>query len=165
MAEECNPLGALTPKQREVLNLLVQFKTSKEIAIVLGISPHTVDQRIQFAKRALGANSRSDLAQRYHTAVQIYDRMTYEESAIPDHIEAEQLTQTDDASNVMPPLIAKGMGEDEAKPAGRVVPELFESRYGILFRLGAIAMTAFLLVMVALGGIAIFNVVSEMMAA
>lgn len=36
--------------------------TSKEIARELGISPHTVDQRIRFALRILGVRSRSEAA-------------------------------------------------------------------------------------------------------
>ena len=36
-------LAGLTAKQREVLDLLIEHKTSKEIARELGISPHTVD--------------------------------------------------------------------------------------------------------------------------
>src|SRR6478752_3465006 len=54
-------LAGLTAKQREVLDLLIEHKTSKEIARELGISPHTVDQRIQFAKEKLGASSRSEV--------------------------------------------------------------------------------------------------------
>ena len=55
-------LSGLTEKQRQVLDLLIDHKTSKEIARELRISPHTVDQRIQFAKDKLGARSRSDVA-------------------------------------------------------------------------------------------------------
>lgn len=36
-----NPLDALTEKQREVLELLMEHKTSKEISRLIGISPHT----------------------------------------------------------------------------------------------------------------------------
>lgn len=36
-------LDQLTAKQREVLDLLIEHKTSKEISRQLGISPHTVD--------------------------------------------------------------------------------------------------------------------------
>lgn len=43
-------LQGLTRKQRQVLDLLIEHKTSKEIARRLSISPHTVDQRTQFAK-------------------------------------------------------------------------------------------------------------------
>src|SRR5690606_341435 len=46
-----------------------------------------------------------------------------------------------------------------------VVPELFEGRYGTLFRLGAILAIAMVLVFLVLGGLAIFSELSELMAA
>src|SRR5690606_1762496 len=75
-------LAGLTPKQREVLDLLIEHKTSKEIGRELGISPHTVDQRIQFAKEKLGASSRSEVAQLYRRLVEICGQLTYEDSGI-----------------------------------------------------------------------------------
>ena len=70
--EEPGPrLSALTDKQRQVLDLLIEYTTSKEIAKRLAISPHTVDQRIEFAKRKLGARSRQDLAVQYRQMVEI----------------------------------------------------------------------------------------------
>ena len=36
-------IGLLTPQQREVLRHLAQYKTSKEIARLLGLSPRTVE--------------------------------------------------------------------------------------------------------------------------
>src|SRR5262245_49126162 len=77
-----NPLGGLTDKQREVLDLLLEHKTSKEIARLLRISPHTVDQRIQFAKDKLGANSRSEAAVAYRRLLETYERTTYDDSGI-----------------------------------------------------------------------------------
>jgi hypothetical protein len=62
-----------------VLDLLIEHKTSKEIARELGISPHTVDQRIQFAKEKLGANSRSEVAQLYRQLVEICGQLTYQD--------------------------------------------------------------------------------------
>lgn len=44
-------LDELTDKQKEVLDLLVLRKTSRQIARELGNSPHTVDQRITAARR------------------------------------------------------------------------------------------------------------------
>lgn len=58
-------LDALTDKQREVLDLLIQHKTSKEISRDLGISPHTVDQRIMLARAKLNVSSRGEVAQEY----------------------------------------------------------------------------------------------------
>ena len=75
-------LSGLTDKQREVLDLLIEHKTSKEIARLLGISPHTVDQRIFFAKEKLGAASRNEAAAAYRRLVDVSGRTTYENSRI-----------------------------------------------------------------------------------
>src|SRR6187399_2210258 len=75
-------LAGLTAKQRQVLDLLIEHKTSKEIARQLGISPHTVDQRIQFAKEKLGAGSRNEAAAAYRQLVVLSGRVTYEDSRI-----------------------------------------------------------------------------------
>ena len=46
-----------------------------------------------------------------------------------------------------------------------IVPELFEGRYGTLIRLGAILAISVFLVILVLGGMAIFSQLSELMAA
>ena len=53
----------LTPGQIDCLLLVQQNLTSKEIAPQLGISPHTVDQRIRGALRILGCKRRAQAAQ------------------------------------------------------------------------------------------------------
>lgn len=52
----------LTCKQWAAVELLARHMTSKEIARELGISPHTVDQRIDTVRRILGVASRRELA-------------------------------------------------------------------------------------------------------
>lgn len=63
-------LEALTAKQRAVLDLLIQHKTSKEISRILGISPHTVDQRIMLARGKLQVASRAEVAQAYRVLLE-----------------------------------------------------------------------------------------------
>lgn len=58
-------LGALTDKQRAVLDLVLEHKSSKEIARALCISPYTVDQRIQASRQKLGVSSRGEVARAY----------------------------------------------------------------------------------------------------
>jgi two-component system invasion response regulator UvrY len=44
-----NPLDALSPRERQVLKLVVEGRTSKEIAVVVGVKPtsiHTYRSRI-----------------------------------------------------------------------------------------------------------------------
>ncbi|MCB2058663.1 MAG: helix-turn-helix transcriptional regulator, partial [Novosphingobium sp.] len=55
-------LRQLTPKQREVLALVADNRTSKEIAGRLGISESAVDQRIEGVRTKLGGIPRGELA-------------------------------------------------------------------------------------------------------
>lgn len=50
---------------KECLRLAADHYTSKEIARTLGISKHTVDQRLRHATQQLGATSRYDAARRF----------------------------------------------------------------------------------------------------
>lgn len=60
----------LSVGQLEVLRLVNRHLNSKEIASSLGISSHTVDQRVRGAIRTLGVNRRSEAAR----LVDAYDR-------------------------------------------------------------------------------------------
>jgi DNA-binding CsgD family transcriptional regulator len=70
----------LTEGQKACLRLVVQHQTSKEIARTLGISPFTVDQRLDAARRKLNATSRKDAAKLFATLDQsgIYQPLVYE---------------------------------------------------------------------------------------
>ncbi|KQN25025.1 hypothetical protein ASE86_01790 [Sphingomonas sp. Leaf33] len=54
----------LTDRQRDCLRLVGQGLSSKEIAVALGISHHTVDLHLKRAIRAMGTVSRRDAARR-----------------------------------------------------------------------------------------------------
>ena len=49
----------LTPRQSEVMQLLLQGKPNKDIARRLGLSVETVKDHVQAVLRALGVNSRT----------------------------------------------------------------------------------------------------------
>jgi DNA-binding CsgD family transcriptional regulator len=55
----------LTDGQKECLRLVDKLLTSKEIARKLDISPFTVDQRLDAARRKLNASSRKEAAKIY----------------------------------------------------------------------------------------------------
>lgn len=161
------PLAELTAKQREVLDLLIEHKTSKEIARLLRISPHTVDQRIQLAKDKLGARNRNEAAALYRRLTETYGQMTYENSCI-----AEAVLRLDNGGGTQGSLPEHGLRERTpseptlgAEVDYQVVPELFEGRYGTLIRLGAIVAIALFLVLLVLGGLAMFTQLSELMSA
>lgn len=58
-------LPSLTSKQREVLALVADNRTSKEIAARLGISESAVNQRIEMVRARLGGLPRGELARLY----------------------------------------------------------------------------------------------------
>ena len=81
--EERRRWERLTGKQRACLDLLLERKTSKEIARRLGISKFTVDQRLRTARAVLGATGRDDTALRYARLKRICDRVAYHPVDVP----------------------------------------------------------------------------------
>lgn len=179
-----NPLVALTAKQREVLDLLIQHKTSKEISRLLGISPHTVDQRIMLARGKLGVGSRSEVAHAYRTLLETYEQPIYGLSHIGfPPITAESLGQEDEhvdlsGTGVLPPTPqASGIEGSTQVPAvpvqtpdtaGQVVyhpvlPEMFNGPYGTLMRLGYITGITVFLIIIVLGGLSMFAQLSSLL--
>lgn len=59
---DVRPVDRLTKGQTDCLRLVARHLSSKEIALQLGISPHTVDQRIRGALQVLGVERRSQAA-------------------------------------------------------------------------------------------------------
>jgi DNA-binding CsgD family transcriptional regulator len=158
------PAG-LTDKQREVLDLLLEHKTSKQIARALRISPHTVDQRIQFAKDKLGASTRSEAAVAYRRLLETYGQMTYEDSGIalePDDADVARGTQAP-FEELEPRTRNRSDGSLETNESVQPVPQLFDGRYGTLVRLGAIIGIAVLLVLLVLGALATLTQLSQLM--
>jgi DNA-binding CsgD family transcriptional regulator len=81
----------LSDGQLEVLRLVDQHLNSKEIAAELGISPHTVDQRIRGAIRILGVARRQEAA-RLVAQIQPYQRLIHQ----PPHIDESPRSDDDD---------------------------------------------------------------------
>ena len=79
-------LDRLTAGQLECLALVYQHLSSKEIAVELGISSHTVDQRIRQALHHLGVERRSEAARIVAAAGLLapYQRLIHQ----PPHIDA-----------------------------------------------------------------------------
>ena len=151
---EAHLLASLTDKQREVLDLLLEHKTSKEIARALQISPHTVDQRIQFAKDKLGAATRNEAAAAYRRLREAYGQMTYGDLRIARYGGApHDGLRPDD----------RPAGSQGAKAGRSVVQGWFDGPHGTLFRLAAIVGIAVLLMLLVLGGLAMLSHLSKLM--
>lgn len=179
-----NPLVVLTAKQREVLDLLIQHKTSKEISRLLGISPHTVDQRIMLARGKLGIGSRGEVAHAYRSLLETYEQPVYELSHIGfPPLPVESLGQEDEEVDLSGtramPLTSQAFGIESmdqvpATPAQtpivagqvvyhRVLPEMFDGPYGTLMRLGYIAAATVFMIIIVLGGLSMFAQLSALL--
>lgn len=60
--EQGQGVDRLSAVQVETLRLVFEHRSSKEIARIMGVSPHTVDARIKGAIRQLGVSSRIEAA-------------------------------------------------------------------------------------------------------
>lgn len=173
-------LSSLTDKQRAVLDLLIEHKTSKEISRLLGISHHTVDQRIMLARAKLGVATRGEIAQAYRrlladTALpaSIYERSVYDSSDVAMLRDALQDPDREDTSDwiqsppnrlqALPRAVFQG-GEVLAEPYHHVLPEMFDGPYGTYIRLGTIAVFAMFLILIVMGGLAMFAQLSQIIA-
>lgn len=168
-------LDALTAKQREVLDLLIQHKTSKEISRILGISPYTVDQRILLARGKLGVASRSEVAQAYRL---LLESQAFTELSVkpvygsPAVANGHNPTHKDGEGRDDPNVSADDGGDDgdhAVMPTAataeegyhRVLPEMFDGPYGTMMRLGATALIAMVLILTVLGGLTMFSQLSR----
>ena len=89
---DTNPLSRvarLSQGQIDCLLLVDKHHSSKEIAVRLGISPHTVDQRVRGALEKLGVERRGEAARLVAAAIssgdQAYQRLIHQ----PPHIDAD----------------------------------------------------------------------------
>jgi DNA-binding CsgD family transcriptional regulator len=173
-------LTSLTSKQRDVLDLLIEHKTSKEISRKLGISPHTVDQRIMLARAKLGVATRGEVAQAYRRLVAdsaanaaIYERSVYGFSDVASGDDAMHIPSRDDLVVRQQPLLSRretlpkvalAGGEAVAEPYHHVLPEMFDGPYGTYVRLGTIAVFAMFLILIVMGGLAMFAQLAQIIA-
>ena len=58
----------LSPREREVLDLIAAGSTNREIAAALHLSPHTIHEHTSSLYRKLGARNRAEAVQRAHRA-------------------------------------------------------------------------------------------------
>lgn len=77
-------VARLTEGQLDCLRLVAEHFSSKEIAVELGISPHTVDQRIRQSLQTLGVARRSQAARLVSHHAEPYQRLIHQSP----HIEA-----------------------------------------------------------------------------
>ncbi len=76
-------VARLTPAQLDCLRLVDQHLSSKEIAAELGISPHTVDQRVRQSLHILGVSRRSQAARIVGQYSEAHQRLIHQPPYIP----------------------------------------------------------------------------------
>ncbi|WP_068089276.1 helix-turn-helix domain-containing protein [Novosphingobium rosa] len=91
-------LDSLTAKQCECLELVLHHLTSKQIALELGISPHTVNQRLDSARQRLGAATRHEAAILYAKLKGVPQSLAYHTlgEGAPDRQTADDLHHVSD---------------------------------------------------------------------
>lgn len=112
----------LTLKQREVLDLVLERKTSKEIARILGISMHAVDLRLTNARITLAARNRADSALIYERLRETYGKMTCHFPLLPDE------------PNAMPAMLSDEASMAETGADGSPKKDPIQTGYDALFR-------------------------------
>ena len=161
--------NSLTAKQREVLDLLIKHMTSKEIARRLHISHHTVDQRILLARRKLGVSRRAQVAVRYrqlkatYGEPPIYEETVYEDSCVaPTAISLENGAANEAEHDLAINDPNRGNLDQSftEQTRYRLVPEMFDGRYGTLMKLAAVAALALLMIFFVSAGLALFDQLS-----
>ena len=87
---KADPLARLSPGQLDCLRLVDQHLSSKEIAVELGISPHTVDQRIRGALQILGVERRAHAARLVARDLGPYQRLIHQSPHIEGSSDSDQ---------------------------------------------------------------------------
>ena len=85
-----SPVSRLTKGQLDCLRLVDQHLSSKEIAVELGISPHTVDQRIRLSLQTLGVERRSQAARLVSSELGPYQRLIHQAPHIEGNSSSDQ---------------------------------------------------------------------------
>jgi len=151
----------LTDKQRACLDLLLERKTSKEIARDLGISKHTVDQRLKTARTVLAASGRDDAAIRYARLKRIYDRIAYDAVDIPP---SATIVPSPAADGGPSPLLELHDGSEAAEYRRTVPPsgKIWRHDHKATTRLVIIGAGLLAAVLIVLGGLNIAETLSRL---
>ncbi len=95
---QADRVAKLSGAQCDCLRLVAEHRSSKEIARLLMISPHTVDQRLKRATNILAVDSRFEAARMFASyerdhglAPRVYESLVYQSSDLPNYPEEAQL--------------------------------------------------------------------------
>jgi DNA-binding CsgD family transcriptional regulator len=120
-------VATLTDGQRDCLRLVYKHMTSKDIARILGVSPHTVDMRLRTAMKNLSVGSRIEAA-----------RLLVQDEAGGDLPDAYQpliyhppeIAGAADSAMIGAPASSDGFGSAHHEPGLRFSPDVDPTAYG-----------------------------------
>lgn len=141
---------ALSERQEQVLCLINQRLTIKEIASELGISETRVNQHIDTLKRRLGVNTHRELAARYQELLapltpDPFRKPTERKTQLSDGNEARStLMRVADGGLALADVNAFSIEAPWAKASEpRVVPPVLDGKNAVLLRLAVVAAMVF----------------------
>ena len=166
-------LDQLTEKQREVLALVADNRTSKEIARMLGISESAVNQRVEAVRRMTGGLARAELARIWREqsgtvgieaaidAEVTCNPLTGQSSQLPE----EPVVLDSHPAGGMPDRVASptAPGTGSQPPANEwnsLLPAALDGSQGTSHRLVLIMVMAAAMLMLALSGLSIVETLS-----
>ena len=166
--DEIERVANLTTKQRECLHLVVQRKSSKEIARILNISKPAVDQRLDGARRTLGVATRDEAAVIFARTSGTYDRIIYDPAYVP-------IEQVSDAVNAQSDGSDSFILEEAANPYGfepsrglnhfSIAPEEPSGDIGTIQRIAWIVAMTIGILAIALVGLSVSQSLSDLLSA
>ncbi|MCP5396128.1 MAG: helix-turn-helix transcriptional regulator [Sphingomonadaceae bacterium] len=158
------PVSELTAKQREVLDLVLCHYSSKEIARKLGISPRSVDQRLDGARQKLGVATRIEAARVYAEACQTPQSLTSEPLPVTDPVVPLQEAGDSSAEAVFNLSDAGFMSAGEfEQQLIRDVPKLVPGKLNSGLRLLLIVGGAIAMLLLVLVGLSVVNALDELL--
>jgi len=167
LVEPGRALERLSDKQREVLDMIVERRTSKEIARTLGISASAVEQRLQAARKVLNVSSRDDAARAYAHLIAPCNQLTGDPSQLPVMPFVNHLSSTGEPGAGDYTLADSGQIHWDA-PWSTPLPtqsslERLDEQYGLWWRIAAIIGLCLATALVVLVGLAVAAAIDRLM--
>ncbi|MFC3784716.1 LuxR C-terminal-related transcriptional regulator [Sphingopyxis italica] len=152
----------MTEKQRACLDLLLERKTSKQIARDLDISKQAVDLRLTTARDTLGAANRDETAIIYARLRQTYDRIPCDPIILPAVPELVPSNFPDGSPPNLMDLHDSVAAVGSSTATGSPFRDLFRHDFGSATRIGIMLAVVVILLLVPLGGLGIAHLLTEL---
>jgi DNA-binding CsgD family transcriptional regulator len=158
-------LEQLTEKERQVLDLVIQHKPTKQIARELGVAPNTVDMRLRSAREKLGTPDRNAAARAYTSLLAACGKPTCG-FPVMDEIEDVTLTEVTDRKEAATFVLQDVGWIDRPAPWNTMIEptsglEALGDRLGGVARLALVIGLAALLALTVLATFAIAEALSQ----